>query len=223
MTRTTRQVFRPTRAACALVLVTALACAFAPSSRATGPDRLSRQIGVMEQILEKVLIDSPNFLVRTDNNVRGTYLPDYGAVFSFGASLTTGSDFWGSHITFGPGTVIINKDGHDRRIVHRKGLGDWLVGSRDKDEKEHCETATELYEKGKGELIQMLLDYAETLSALPNGQWVVVAAAMDDTDLAHEKKISRLTLRAGIDDLRAYAAGRLNDDGMKSRIRVDES
>jgi hypothetical protein len=53
--------------------------------------KMLRQIGVMEKIIDKVLLDSPNFLVRVDDNTRGLYIPEYGIVFTLDASLTGGS------------------------------------------------------------------------------------------------------------------------------------
>jgi hypothetical protein len=49
--------------------------------------RQRRQIGIMEGILDQVLIDSPNFRVLGHDNTHGIYLPEFGAIFTFEASL----------------------------------------------------------------------------------------------------------------------------------------
>ena len=56
------------------------------------PERAVRQIKVMEGILEQVLTDSPNFMVFGHENVHGVYLAEFGAVFTFEASLTDQSE-----------------------------------------------------------------------------------------------------------------------------------
>jgi len=52
------------------------------------PEKAVRQIKVMEGIIDQVLTDSPNFEVFGHENVHGVYLNEFGAVFTFEASLT---------------------------------------------------------------------------------------------------------------------------------------
>jgi len=192
--------------------------ASAPSNQG----KLNRQIEVMEGILDKVLLDSPNFLVHTGPNADGFYLPDYGAVFTFEASLTE-NYFGDGNWLIGPGSVEIQKHDGDRTIViHKKGPG-WqgLFGKHDEDRTPKDPVA--LYERGKEELVQAILDYAETLGALPSEQAVVIVARMTDTQLADKKKIHQVMLRARMEDLKAYTDERISESEMKSRIRIEES
>jgi hypothetical protein len=59
-----------------------------------GP-KTQRQIGIMEGILDQVLVDSPNFRVFGRDNARGIYLSEFGALFTFEASLTDSPWFSG--------------------------------------------------------------------------------------------------------------------------------
>ena len=112
----------------------------------------------------------------------------------------------------------------DRSSSGRTSTGTWDAPSvsTGKDDGEIHDTV-ELYEAGKAELIDWLLDEGTTLGALGDGQYVTICARMNDEDLKHEKKIERLTLRAKIDDLKAYADDKLSETEMKARIVIEES
>jgi hypothetical protein len=48
--------------------------------------KMGRQMDVMTQIVDHMLVESPNFFVRRDD-VRGMYIQEFGVILSFGASL----------------------------------------------------------------------------------------------------------------------------------------
>ncbi len=78
--------------ACVLVVLAATALAIAPAlatENATS-QKMLRQIGVMEKIIDKVLVDSPNVLVSGMGNTRGLYVDPFGVVFTFTASILRG-------------------------------------------------------------------------------------------------------------------------------------
>ena len=62
------------------------------SAKDTSVPKQQRQIGIMEGIIDQALIDSPNFRVMGRDNTRGIYLDEFGAIFTFEASLV-GSPF----------------------------------------------------------------------------------------------------------------------------------
>jgi hypothetical protein len=68
-----------------------------------------------------------------------------------------------------------------------------------------------------------MLDYGETLKALPAGQSVRIVARMTDLDLPEGHEVRSLTLKASIDDLRAYGDGRLSEGAARAKITVKES
>ncbi len=73
----------------ALVLV--FAAGFRAGAATEDPTRAEarqgRQITIMEGIIDKVLVDSPNLRVSGRNDAHGVYLDSFGAVFTFEASL----------------------------------------------------------------------------------------------------------------------------------------
>lgn len=229
--------------------------------------KMFRQIGVMEKIVDKVLVDSPNFLVRIDDNTRGLFVPEYGVIFTLDASLTGGmvpdmSKLMGNLKSLSRQfEVQTDKDGNSTIVIKKKeeksvagpkakieskdesGEGDmdeekgsssdeepvpppppipptpeaWVMGNHVDSKK-----AADLYAAGKDELIQALLDYGDTLTSLRSGQHVMLAAFLRDNDYFKENKISRLVIKADIDDLRAYGEGKLSDKEAKARIDVEE-
>jgi hypothetical protein len=238
-----------------------------------GPDRLHRQVGVMEGIIDKVLLDSPNFLVGGRESTGGLVLPDYGVVFSFNTSLNDTGLRFGDLSPLGlafdfntsdDGTFIVRKrsrstvdkstDADKEALDQAKMELDRAKEERDQTQEEsaqirkevervkkegarvrdkvhnklsewetqHAETSQKLYADGKQELVQMLLDYGETLAELKDGQWVVLAGFFDRNNFLRDRKVSRLVLRAKIDDLRAYSTGRLTESAARDRVIIEE-
>jgi hypothetical protein len=75
-----------------LGLAAAMALAAPGACRAQEtPAKALRQLGVMEQIIDKVLLDSPNFLVHGRDNTHGLLIEPVGAVFTFDAFRTSSS------------------------------------------------------------------------------------------------------------------------------------
>jgi hypothetical protein len=211
---------------CVLTALSALIAGAAPAAKGAGPQKLNRQIDVMARIIDKALIDSPNLLVSSDPNCTGFLLPDYGVIFTFEASLVR--DLPDGDMFIGPGSFEIHKSGGDRTIIiHKKeaGLHRLFGGKNDKDDvkDEPVRKPSEVYAAGRDELVQALVDYAETLNALPSGQWVVLAAKMNNVRTDDDQKIHRLLLRARTDDLKAFADERISESDMKQRVQIEES
>jgi hypothetical protein len=229
----------------------------------SSPDRLHRQVGVMEGIIDKVLLDSPNFVVSGRDDTRGVVLPDYGIVFSFNASINSHDIFrLPGNLSFDlpidirtgdDGAVIIGRKGREysddssgltdeeaatleKKAKHleqeskrsEKKLSDLQERLKNREQsitewsKQRAEKAEELYAAGKQELLQVLLDYGETMAGLKDGQWIVLAGFFDRGGILEDKKVSRLVLRVRIDELRAYSAGRLSETAARERILVEE-
>ena len=205
------------------VLAIGLVAGGARASDPPGSDRINHQVRSIEKALDHLMLDSPNFLVQRGRNAHGAYLPDYGLVLTFNAAINADN-----------GSVEILGDDDDSRVVirtgdrwHRHGnrtvmrLRGVNIGSR--RHHDDSDDPLELYQEGKAELVEMLLDQAGALSALPAGQWVVVSGSVDDETLREGKKITRLVLRVRTDDLKAYADRRLSDEEATARIQVEES
>lgn len=240
------------RCAAGLVLLAvAVTIAWPPPAIADPkPSRLERQIEVMAGLMDRMLVDSPNFLVSGKQTTNGIEAEDYGAIFAFEASLTgplweegswgRTSSWWpagkkqkvvvikgdgdkekqilldGGKIIIDDGTVYIDEGGKRRKLTEKDDL-EFL------DEKTYRDKQLEKYAAAKAELVQFLLDYGETLKALPAGQTVRIIVRWNDLDLPEGKEVRRLSLRVAADDLRAGAEGRLTEEALRSRIQIKES
>lgn len=221
-----------------LILLAVIACTVAPSLAADGPtpQKMLRQIGVMEKIIDKVLIDSPNVLVSGMGNTRGLYVDPFGVVFTFTGSILRGdspldrlSD-WSFSTKEDQYDIQVDKDGN-QVITIKKGKKKAEEAKKDEQAEDHKEKNPETtweterqkkYANAKGELIQALLDYGETMTSLKPGQTVLVAGFMKDDDFFKEEKISRFILKAKVEDLRAFSSGELSESAMRSKIDIEE-
>ena len=200
------------------------------------PGKMEKQIEVMERILDQVLIDSPNFLVSGRGNARGLWVPEFGVIMTFDASLVDKDKDW--KFDFGKGFKI-ETDSKGRKVIILDEDGKVLTedekGDATKEEvrkalqaQKSMKTAQEgspqdrLYKRGKAEIVDALLDYGDTLSTIPAGKWLAIVAFLKDARYFDERGLSRLVLKAKIDDLRAYASDKLTEQEMVKRIVEEE-
>jgi hypothetical protein len=186
--------------------------------------KLNRQIGVMEKIVDEVLLDSPNFLVYSKQNTHGIYLDEFGMLFSFEASLVTKSSekWWKElqnlgdkfHVRRENGKTIIEYDDGDEEKSIDLDDSDWQ-GKLEAEQKER-------YEAGKKELATVLLDYGDTLTGLRDAQTVAIAAFLRKGDFYLENRVSTLVVKAKMSDLRAFAKGDLSRSAMEDRVHFEE-
>jgi len=189
--------------------------------------KLKRQIGVMERVLDEVMLESPNLLVHSREITRGIYLAEFGVLFVLEASLV--HEGWEGKW---PGDVRIErKDGNIIIIRSDEDEDDEDEDADEDDEKEDMtweesqkESQQEMYAAGKAELIEALVDYGETLTGLDTGQWVGVAAFMRDSSyfVSSKSKVSRLIIKAKMKDLRDHASGQLSREAMEQKVVVEE-
>lgn len=190
------------------------------------PGKMERQIEVMERILDQVLIDSPNFLVSGRGNARGLWVPEFGIIMTFDASLLEKDKDW--NFDFGKGFKIQTDDKGRKVIILDEDSEATPEDVREAIEKKKQEKQPDdspqdrLYKRGKAEIVDALLDYGDTMSALPAGKWLAIVAFLKDTRYFDERGLSRLVLKAKIDDLRAYTANRINEQEMVKRIVEEE-
>jgi hypothetical protein len=188
----------------------------------------------MEKIIDKVLIDSPNFLVHGGDNARGLYIDEFGAVFTFEASLVgKWFNYQGIFQRFSDRFEITTNENGDKVFILRspdngdKEKQEGKKGEKYKEgealfgKKEGREDA-EVYQDGKTEMIQTIIDYGETMSSLRNDQWVLIAAHLKGADYFNEMEISRLALKIKMQDLRDLGSGKISEDTAKSRVVVEE-
>lgn len=199
--------------------------------------KMGRQIEVMEKIIDQVLLESPNFLIRGLPVTRGAYIPSFGVLFTFDASLVMKD--WEQALKMSldlPQFRVEERDGH-KVIIIPEGrmeiesddeessggegkskveidLGDWRDKRRERQE--------EVYGAGKAEIVGVLLDYGDTLTTLESDQWVAIMAYVTDEDFIDRRKFSRLILKVKVSDLKAYASGDLSEENLVKRIVEQE-
>jgi hypothetical protein len=237
-------------------MLVAATLASSPGAAASGgpAGRVDRQITLMEKVLDQILLESPNLLVYGQDVTHGLYLAEFGALFTFEASLT--GDGLGKTLDLSflkdlrieteDGKVTILRDSDDASdsdSVDDEATTDYLIRLKEgeaADEKlvdkmnekkaelkrRHEKASaheSKLFENGKTELIDALIDYGETLTALRDDQWVAIAVFLKNSDLFDQREISRLVLKVKLSDLRAYGADRITQDELRARVIVEES
>ncbi|MBM3316981.1 MAG: hypothetical protein FJY75_03920 [Candidatus Eisenbacteria bacterium] len=217
----------------------------APAEASGAPnERLARQIKRMERVLDEVLRQSPFFLVYGVEYTRAIYLEEFGALFTFEASLVRGDPEWDIDLSFlrqlrvetEGGKVTIWRDGdeadekkvlvlprgheeRDEEVAEKRREG----GEKQAERREkQAEDAAKRYAEGKEELIGALLDYGETLAPLRDDQWVAIAAFLSRSKFFDASGISRLLIKARMSDLRDSGRGRITESEMRSRVVVEE-
>lgn len=184
------------------------------------PGKMEKQIDVLEKIIDQVLIDSPNFFVSGRGNTRGLYLKEFGVILTFDASLVDKDKSWNFDFegkfdvkeVDGKRVIVIEdpEDAEEAEDAAREAArGRQSKGSSNQER---------LYKRGKAELVDALLDYGDTLASLEKGKWVAVVAFLHDARYFDERDMSKLTLKARIDDLRLYASEKLTEEEMVKRI-----
>jgi hypothetical protein len=213
-----------------------LVAALAPArgvlaEKPTGQRKLDREMRVMERTIDEMLVESPNLLVSTGALSDGVYLEEFGAVFHFDASLVTrgwgGLDWWGGH------PIRIEDDGD--RIVIFKGRPDLEDEDRDAPPKKDADKkgkesgrealfsrSEKLYQRGKSEIVDVLVDYGDLLASLRDDQWIAIVADFSGSEYLAEKKISQCVAKARVGDLRAHADGSISRDALLKKVVVEE-
>lgn len=197
------------------------------------PKKLRRQMHIVEALLSDVLIDSPYWLVSSGGHVNSFYQEDFGVIVTLEASLVGGDSNIFLSDRFSLGGVRVERHG-DRVIVFGDDDDDWYWEDDDDDYDDDADDdddalskkwrsrrmrrSEDRYEKGKEELREALIDYGESLAGLSDNQTVMFVTYLDDHRYFRKNKISRLILKAKVQDLRARGDGNISLDEMNSRI-----
>jgi hypothetical protein len=216
----------------------------AQTTRPVQSKKLTRELAIMEKIIDQMLLDSQNFLVYSQPETRGLYLEEFGILFSFQASLVNRSDSG-----FNLNGYEIKDDGDKITVIKpdknkKKNRGEEEEDEEDEEEDEESaqnETDDEtnerllktwqksqenreakLYRQGKAEILDLLLDYGDTITSLQDDQWLAIAAYLKGSNYFLTNKISRLVLKARAGDVRAFAAGKLSRQAMLARVVEEE-
>ncbi|MGQ0723115.1 MAG: hypothetical protein ACT4PE_16310 [Candidatus Eiseniibacteriota bacterium] len=194
-----------------------------PTSR-----KLERQLGLFERVLDDMLVDSPNWLVQSHSETRGVYVDGHGVIFTFDASLTGSSwDFghggkwwnWWRDDDDGRRVIVIDDDWEDEddsdRADRRSERSEWYERDMARQERR--------YTRGKTEVVEALVDFADLLTEIPDAEHVEIEAFLEDSPYFYDKDLRRLSVRAKMSDIRAFAAGSIDEKTLVERIQTKES
>lgn len=210
--------------------------------------KMKRQIAIMEQVLDQVLLESPNFLVSGGKNTRGVYISEFGALFTFEASLIqkdwdmkSFSRGFKYEVDDEGNKVIIwedpdhKKPGHedDEEMEDEDPDADADADADAHEERSRAKARAkrlqeklgnqeDLYERGKKEILDVLLEYGDTITSLNDNQWVAVVGFLKDSNFFVKNKLSRVVMKAQMRDLRAYTAGQLSEQSMIAKVVQEE-
>lgn len=194
---------------------------------ATEVDRkLAREIRISEEFISDMLVESPNWLVSWGGPNHGTYLDGYGVIFHFEASLVSNQ-----HINIGR-----------KGIFGLKNLGkDIFIWSDDDEDDEELEELLEddeeayqkykekkkqraerMYERGKEELKEVLIDAGDVMNSLAANEWVTLVVILDDNKFFRKNKLDRFVLKAKASDLKAHASGQISEEQLFDRMAEEE-
>lgn len=220
------------------ILAAALVLSVLPRAAAAIDERLAHQLNVMEKVIDEVLVDSPNILVFGSEPTHAFYIDEFGAILSFEASLT-GAGGWNPalgleflnrmHVETEDGKTTIWFDENpdslkaDANSARDQALKQYVESMKGRGEAgEEGKSEADRYAEGKQELIDGLLDYGATLTALRDDQWIAITAYLRDAGIFEEREISHLILKVRVSDLRAFGDGRLSRDALNTRIAIEE-
>jgi hypothetical protein len=190
----------------------------------------SRQIRLFEHIVDEMLVDSPNWLVQGRDETRGVYVEGHGAIFTFDASLVN-SGWDGGHKWWNWWS-----DGGDDRVII-VGKGRWDDEDDDEDEDDDRDRRSRRddwydremkrqerrYDRGKAEVVEMLVDFGDVLTTLPDGEYLEIEAFLERADYFYEKDLDQLSVRVKMADVRAFADGKIDEKTLVQRIETKES
>lgn len=205
------------------ILVLAPAALAGPDSR-----KMDRQIDLFERIVDDMLVQSPNWLVQGRHETRGRYRSGEGARFTFDAALVSrgwsgsyrGGKWWKSFLHDDDDVIVIDRD--DWEDMDDKDLAD-LKESRGKYRDRVTKRQARLYERGKEEIVEMLADFGDLLTTVPDNETVQIVAYLDDADYFYDKDIRTLTATVKMSDVRAMGNGSLDEKKFAERVKMEES
>jgi hypothetical protein len=230
------RVRRPRIRSCIPVLAIALLTtglqATAPAAAGTLDKKLQKKMAVMEMVIDEVLRESPNLLIWGSEPTSSIYLDEFGVVFNFEASLVSKDKdeelgLAGLKYLDALRGLRVEREG-DRIVVYRDENEDGKPDAdsdstkletllKDRDQREAAR-----YEDGKKELLEVLLDYGDTLDQLRDDQFVALTAFFKSHEFFEQREMSRLVLKARVSDLKQMGDGKISRQQMRDRIVIEE-
>lgn len=211
-------MFRTRKRFGGLVLASLIVSAGLISSAVAGSDsderRQDKQIRIFERLMDDMLIESPNWLVRSMESTRGDYIDAHGAVFSFKVDLNSQKWFGGNHWSY-------YQDDDDSHVIVIRDDG--RVRGRKVTDEDVLEREEKLYRRGKEEIIETIVDFGEMFTALDDGDWIEIKVRLRGAKYFKENDLRKLSVKVKMADVRAHSRGTLDEEGLIARIQIKES
>jgi len=202
----------------ALAVLATIGMAASEATASSKTDKIRRQIRVLEAMVDQMLVESPNWLVQGRDEARGSYVEGHGVVITFDVSLVGGSHWHGHDDDWWD--WIWDKD--DRVIVLKDEKGDEDDESKSWRER-RMQSMERRYTRGKVEITDTILDYADVLTFAKDDEWLEIEARLRRSEYFRDKDIDRLTMKVKMSDVRSFAAEKMNEKDFVQKIQVEES
>jgi hypothetical protein len=206
----------------AAIMVVALFGLMVAVGAAQEGDRLDRKVGVMERVIDEILVQSPNVMVSSRQVTRGLVLEGFGVLFTFDAGLH-------GELPFGPGRYVVGgTEGlkflreRDREAAEKiqQQYEEQEVLSLEEWETKSAEERAKRLEGLETELVDTLLDYGPTLGELQDDAWVAIVAFLDGRSPFGSEGPGQMTVKVKMRDLRRFASGSLSRQDAKAAVTV---
>jgi len=206
----------------AAIMVVALFGLMVAVGAAQETDRLDRKVGVMERVIDEILVQSPNVMVSSRQVTRGVVLEGFGVLFTFDAGLH-------GELPFGPRAYVVGgAEGlkvlreRDREAAEdaKREFEEQEVMSLEEWETKSAEERAKRLQGLETELVDALLDYGPTLGELKDDAWVAIIAFLDGRSPFGSDGPTRMTVKVKMRDLRRFAAGSLSRQDAKAAVTV---
>lgn len=183
-------------------------------------ERVNRDIEIMENILDKLIIKESPIYFNFDDHVRGIYLDGFGLLFDVESYGLNGiSRFISKTIKKIPNINIT----HDKEEKIRIDIDK----DEDVDAEESDESARDKIDKTKELLFKFYRDYASSIKSLnPDDRICVNIRLRNDFGFIssddEERIPSQIRMSALVSDLTKFRKGKLGEDKLQKMIRFTE-
>ncbi len=180
--------------------------------------KIAKQISIMEKIIDEAMVESKYALVQSTHPTHGIYLEGYGPVFSIEIGLVDSEWWWDNHSIFkGDISVMTDEDEDgDKVITIRRGKG-----KKTEEESRKVLDDNAKYKKVKEELVEVIRDYGDTIARAKPNEYFTIFASPRSTSWG-DNDFHRLVVRAKMQDISDYNAGKLNAGQFQDRVEIVE-
>ncbi|MCP4655434.1 MAG: hypothetical protein GY856_08450 [bacterium] len=175
---------------------------------------LDRQVRVMALVIDELLGPRSHGLRRPGAATRSLTLEEFGALFIVEASPEA------ELLQFQATKTVYrsSEDGERMGEAELAELGQKVEQMREESERVQKECLADIRSK----LIDVILDYGPTLTALRDDHWVVVAAYPECVVSLHQADGSALILQVRMSDLRQFRDGSLSREATIAKIKIEQ-